>query len=106
MPWKSSRLLCWVVSACASLSPLEAAVLSVAHVARLARPTCRAFTLPLEERRHVVRVLQKLPLETKGGEAKQGPKEAAEGAAAGAEVSAGGDGGPAGEQVRVVVPCL
>ena len=108
VPWRSSRSLCWVFSACASLSPPKAAALRVARVARSARSTCRASALPLEERRHVVRVVQKLPLETKGEEAKQGPKEAAEGAAegaaAGAEVTAGGDGGPAGEQVCVVVP--
>ena len=41
---------------------------------------------------------------TKGEEADQGPKEATEGTAAGAEVLAGGDGGPASEPVRVVVP--
>ena len=108
VPWRSSRLSCWVFSACASSSPLEAAALCVARVAHLARPTCRASALPLEETRHVVRVLQKLPPETRGEEAKQGPKEAAkgavEGAAVGAEVSAGADGGPAGEQMRVVVP--
>ena len=109
VPWRSSRLLCWVFSVCASSSPLVAAAL---WVARVACPTCCALALPLEERRHVVRVLQKLPPETEGAEAKQGPKEAAEGAAegtaegaaAGGEVSAGGDGGPAGEHVRVVVP--
>ena len=79
-------------------------MLCVARVTRLARPTCRASVLPLEETRHVFCVLQKIPRETKGEEAEQGPKEAAEGAATGAEVSAGGDGGPAGEQVRVVGP--
>ena len=84
VPWRSSRSLCWVFSACASLSPPQAAAHCVARVARPARPTCRASALPLEERRHVVRVLQKLPPETKGEEAKQGPKEAAEGAAEGA----------------------
>ena len=61
--------------------------------------------MPLEGRRHVVRVLQKPPPKMKGEEAKEGPKEpaegAAEGAAARAEISAGGDGGPAGEQVGV-----
>ena len=97
MPWRRSTSLCWVFSACASLSPPEAAALHVARVARFARCTCRASALPLEERRHVVRILQKLPPETKGEEAKQGPKEAAEGAAEGAaasaEVSAGGDDG-------------
>ena len=56
-----------------------------------------------EERRDLFCVLQKLPPKTKGGEAEQGPQEAAAGTAAGAEDSAGGDGGPAGEQVRVVV---
>ena len=108
VPWRSSRLSCCVFSACASLSRPEAAALRVARVARPARSTCRASALPLEERRRVVRVLQKLHPETKGEEAKQGPKEAAEGAAegaaAGAEVWVGGDGGPAGEQMRVVVP--
>ena len=78
------------------------------RVLRVLRVQHRAYALPLEERRHFVRVLQKLPPETKGEEAKQGPKEAAEGAAEGAkageEVSARGDGGLAGEQVRVVVP--
>ena len=78
-------------------------MLCVAHFTRLARPTCRASALPVEERRDVFRVMHKLPLETKGEEAEQGPKEAAEGAATGAEVSAGGDGGVAVEQVRVVV---
>ena len=106
MPWRSSRLLCWVFSTCASSSPLEADVLCVARVTRLAGPTCRASALPLEERRHVFRVVHKLPRETKGEKAEQGPKDAAEGAAAGAENSAGGNGGPAGEQVRVVVPLL
>ena len=99
-------MLCWVFFACASSSPLQAAVLCVVRVTRFARPTCRASALPLEERRHVFHVLQKLPLETNGEEAKQGPKKPAEGAAAGAEVSAGGDGGRAGEQVRSVVPQL
>ena len=59
----------------------------------------------LEDRRHVVCFVQKLPPETKGEEAKEGPKVTAEGAAedaaARAEVSAGGDGGAAGEQVHV-----
>ena len=107
MPWRSSRSLCWVFSTRASLSPPEAAALRVARVARSARSTCPASVVPLEERRHVVRVLLKLPPETKGEEAKEGPKEAAEGAAEGAaaraEVSEGGDAGPAGEQVRVAV---
>ena len=57
VPWRSSRSLCWVFSACASSSPPEAAALCVARVARPARPTCRASALPLEGRRHVVRVL-------------------------------------------------
>ena len=104
VPWRSSRSLCWVFSTRASLSPPKVAAL---RVPRSARSTCRASAVPLEERRHVVRVLHKLPPETKGEEAKEGPKEAAEGAAeeaaARAEVSAGGDGGPAGEQVRVAV---
>ena len=100
VPWRSSRSLCWVFSTRASLSPPEAAAL---RVARSARSTCRASVVPLEERRHVVRVLQKLPPETKREEDKEGLKEAAEGAAARVEVSAGGDGGPAGGQVRVAV---
>ena len=104
VPGRSSTLLCWVFSTCASSSPLEADVLYVARVTRLARPTCCASALPLEERRHVFRVLQKLSPETKGEEAEQGPKEAGEGAAADAEVSAGGNGGPAREHVHVVVP--
>ena len=79
-------------------------MLCVARVTHLSRPTCRASALPLEERRRVFRVMQTLPPETKGEDAEQGPKEAAEGAVAGAEVSARGDGGPAGEHVRVVVP--
>ena len=45
----------------ASLSPPEAAALRVARVARCARCTCRTSALPLEERHHVVRVLQELP---------------------------------------------
>ena len=104
MPWRSSRSLCWVFSACASLSPPEAAAL---RVARVARSTCCASVVPLEERRHAVRVLHKLPPKTKGEEAKEGPKVAAEGAvegaAARAEVSAGGDGGPAREHVCVAM---
>ena len=103
LPWRSSRLLCRVFSVCTSASPLEAVVLCVARFTPVACSRCRASALPLEERPDVFRVLQKLPLETKGEEAAQGPKQAAEGAAAGAEVSAGGDGGPAGEEVCVVV---
>ena len=104
VPWRSSTLsLCWVFSTCASSSPLEADFLCVACFTRFACPTCRAFALPLEERRDIFRVLQKLPPETKGEEAEQRPKEAAEGAASAAEVSARRDGGPAGGQVRVVV---
>ena len=80
-------------------------MLRVARVARSPRSTCLASAVPLEDRHHVVRVLQKPPPETEGQGAKEGPKEpaegAAEGAAARAEVSAGGDVGPAGEQVRV-----
>ena len=70
VPRRISRLLCWMFPACASSSPLAAALLCVARDARLAGPTCRASTLPWEERCHVVRVLQKLPPETKGKEAK------------------------------------
>ena len=103
VPCSRSRLLCWALSTCASFSLLEADVLCVARFPRLARPLCRGCALPLEERRDVFRVLQKLPLETKGEDAEQGPKEAAAGATARAEVSAGRDGGPSGEQVRVVV---
>ena len=103
--WRRSRSLCCVFSTRASLSPPEAGALRVAHVARSARSTCLASAVPLEDKRHVVRVLQKPPPETEGEEAKEGPKKpakgAAKGAAASAEVSAGGDGGPAGEQVRV-----
>ena len=104
VPRRSSGLLCWVFSTCASSSPLEAVVLCVAHVTPLARALCRTAALPLEQRRHASHVLQKLAPTTKGEEAGQGPKEAAEGAAAGAEVSVGGDGGPAREQVPIVVP--
>ena len=57
VPWRSSRLLCWVFSRCASSSPLEADVLCVACFTRLARPMCRASALPLEERRDLFRVL-------------------------------------------------
>ena len=32
VPWRSSRLLCWVFSTCASLQPLEATALCVARV--------------------------------------------------------------------------
>ena len=87
VPWRSSKSVCWVFSTLASLSPPEVAALRVARVARSARSTCRASAVPLEERRHVVRLLQQLP------PAKERPKEAAEGAAEGAtaraEVSAG-----------------
>ena len=103
--WSWSRSLCCVFSTRATLSPPEAGALRVARVARSPRSTCLASAVPLEDRRHVVRVLQKPPPETEGQGAKEGPKEpaegAGEGAAARAEVSAGGDGGPAGEQVRV-----
>ena len=99
--WRRSRSLCCVFSTRASLSPPEAGALRVARVARSTRSTCLASAVPLEDRRHVVRVLQKPPPETEGQGAKEGPKEPAEGAAARAEVSAGGDGGPAGQQVRV-----
>ena len=103
--WRRSRLLCCVFSTRASLSPPEAGELRQARVARCARSTILASAVPLENRRQVVRVLQKPPPETEGEEAKEGPKEPAEGAAEGAaappEVSAGGDGGRAGGQVRV-----
>ena len=58
----------------------------------------------MEASRHVFRVLQKLPPETEGEGAEQAPKEAPKSAGAVTEVSEGGNGGPAGEQVRVVVP--
>jgi hypothetical protein len=103
--WRWSRSLCCVFSTRASLSPLEAGTPRVARGARSPRSTCLASAVPLEDRHHVVRVLQKPPPETEGQGAKEGPKEPAEGAAEGAaartEVSAGGDDGPAGEQVRV-----
>ena len=105
MGWRRSRSPCCVFSTRASLSPPEAGALRVARVARSPRSTCLASAVPLEDRRHVVRVLQKPPPETKGQGAKEGPKVPAEGAAQGAaaraEVLAGGDGGQAGEQVRV-----
>ena len=104
--WRRSRSLCCVFSTCASLLPPEAGVLCVA---RSARSTCLASAVPLEDRRHVIRVLQKPPPETEGEEAKEGPKEPEEGApeaaAARAEVSAGGDGCLAGEQVHVAGHC-
>ena len=65
VPWRSSTLLCWVFSTCASSSPLEADVLCVARITRLARPTCRASAFPLEETRDVFRVLQQLPQKPK-----------------------------------------
>ena len=65
-----------------------------------------ASALPLEDRRDIFRVLHELPPETKGEQAEQGCKKATKGASAGAEVSAGGDGGPAGAQVCVVVSLL
>ena len=103
--WRRSRSLCCVFSTRASLSPPEAGALRVARVARSPRSTCLASAVPLQHRRHVLHLLQKPPPETEGQGAKEGPKEPAEGAtegvAARAEVSAGGDGGPEGEQVRV-----
>ena len=105
MRWRRSRSLYHVFSTCASLSSPQTAALRVACVARSARSTCRASAVPLEGRRHVVRVLQKLRPETKGEEAKKGPKEAAEAAAAPAEVSVGGDGGPAGERCALRCHC-
>ena len=103
VPWRSRRLLCWVFATCASSSPLEADVLCVACFTHLVHPTCRASTVPLRERRDVFCILQKLPRQTKGEEAEQGPKEAAESAAARAGVSAAGDGGSSNEHVRGVV---
>ena len=62
-----------------------------------------ASTLPLEEGRDIFRFLQTLPPATKGEAAEQGPKEATGCVVALAEVSTRGDGGPAREEVRVVV---
>ena len=86
--WRWSRSLCCVFSTRASLSPLEAGTLRVARVARSPRSTCLASAVPLEDRRHVVRVLHKPPPETEGQGAKEGPKEPAEGAAEGAAARA------------------
>ena len=86
--WRRSRSLCCMFSTRASLSPPEAGALRVARVAHSARSTCLASAVPLEDRRHVVRVLQKPPPETEGQGAKDGPKEPAEGAAEGAAARA------------------
>ena len=59
--WRWSRSLCCVFSTRASLSPLEAGTPRVARVARSRRSTCLASAVPLEDRHHVVRVLQKPP---------------------------------------------
>ena len=103
VPWRSSRLFCWVFATCAYPSPLEADVLCVACFARLVRATRRASAVPVQERRDVFCILQKLPLQTKGEEAEQGPKEAAESGAARAGVSAASDGGSSDEHMRVVL---
>ena len=95
--------VCSMFSMCASCSPLVADVLCDARIPRSTRPPCCASSIPSEPRSYVLPILQQQPPEAKGEVAQQGFSEAAQGAAAGAEVSARGVGGPASEQMRVVV---